>query len=303
MIQPALCALLGIASVLPAAGAPARDDSPRERARAALEQVLREDHTWSKVHAAEVLVRTGEAESIRTRFLAEAPQARSSPYRIGIWRILAETAPTGAERDRWTAPILAEALDPAPDPSDPARRLRAIESLGKLGVRLGGAPLGAMRRFAASAPDDEAPLPLWVLALAGEPGAPARLASLLSSPSAKARLRAAYALRWLRPADPAVREAIRRAADSGRPGGAERAYVLAAALGTGCGRGRMLPWLDELRHLPASSSPDAQYEAARALMPYRDADELRRQAGLLGSPDANTRVGAAWTILSATPAR
>jgi hypothetical protein len=38
-------------------------------------------------------------------------------------------------------------------------------------------------------------------------------------------------------------------------------------------------------------------------MPYRDADELRRQAGLLGSPDANTRVGAAWTILSATPAR
>jgi HEAT repeat protein len=298
MIRLTLGAVLGIAAAVGAAPAPVHADALSDRAVAVLQRVFAEDHTWVKVHAAEVLARFGHAPEVRTAFLAEAPAAALSPYRVGIWRVLAETAPSPSERDRWIAPIMREALDAAPDPKgDPGRRLRAIESLGKLRVRLSGRPLAVMREFACTAAPAEAPLPLWSLALAGEPGALDRLSSLLSCPSDLARMRAAYALRWLRPSDPGVLRRLVAAAGAEPGSGAARPFLLSAALTLDADPRRSASWRSELANLPPGGSTDARFEAAQALMSPGDQDNLARATLLLDDPDANTQVGAAWTIL------
>jgi hypothetical protein len=283
-----------------AASVPAERLGPGDAvsARAVLRDVLETDRTWVKIHAAEVLIAFGEGPEVRRRFLVEAPAAATSPYRIGIWRVLASTAEAPGERAGWIGRIEREALDPAPDPRDPNRRLRAIESLCKLRVRLGGAALESMRAFAAQASPREAPLPLWSLALAREPGAPGRLADLLGSADPTARQRAAYALRWLGPRDPGVLRRLARAAGTEPPWTPAYPFLLSAAVLLDADPARSPGWRTALEHLPAGSSADARFEASQALMPSATPATLPRIARLLDDPDANIRVGAAWTLLS-----
>jgi uncharacterized membrane protein len=276
-----------------AAGAPAG------RARAALRRIVANGRAWVRVHAAEVLIAYGEGDAMRALFGREAPAAAASPYRIGTWRILAAAARTPAERAGWVARIEAEAIDPTPDPGDPSRRLRALESLGKLRVRVDGPVREATRVFAAAAAPVDAALPLWVLSLAGDSGAPGRLAGLLSAPDPVARQRAAYALRWLGSTDPVVLGKLRRAADSEPAGTAAWPFLASAALLLDPGAPGAPAWRSGLETLPPVSTPDAKFEAAQALMPFRNAEDLRRMAALLDDPDDAVRVNAAWTILYA----
>jgi HEAT repeat protein len=234
---------------------------------------------------------------MRGIFSREAPAAASSPFRIGTWRVLAASARTPAEREGWVSKIEAEALDPAPDPMDPNRRLRAFEALGKLRVPVHGALREATRAFAAAAAPAAAPLPLWVLALAGDTGAPARLADLLSDPDPVARQRAAFALRWVGSADPSVLGKLRRAADAEPASSPAWPFLASAGLFLDPGAPDAPAWRSGLETLPPGSSPDAKFEAAQALMPSRNAEDLRRMVALLDDPDDAVRVSAAWTIL------
>jgi SSS family solute:Na+ symporter len=286
---------IAIAACLLAATARAQpDDALSARARAVLRQVVATDHSFVKVHAAEVLIAYGEAGAMRRIFALEAPAAAASPYRVGIWRVLAVTAPTPADRARWVAKIAALAVRPG-DPD----RLRSLESLGKLRVRLSGEALATTRRLAAEAPPSDASLPLWVLQLAGEPGALGRLAGLLSARDVVARQRAAYALRWLRPGGPEVLRQLANAADAEPPGTPAEPFLDSAALALNADPARAPVWQARLERLAVGSSADARYEASQALMPSCTAATLPLIAGLLDDPDANTRVGAAWTILYA----
>jgi hypothetical protein len=272
----------------------AADDALSARARDVLHQIAATDPGWVRIHAVEVLAAYGEGASMRKIFLGEARTAAASPQRIGIWRVLAATSPTTAERLAWIAPIESVSLKPG-DPD----RLRALESLGKLHYIVTGGSLQAARRLAAEAPPKDAPLPLWALQLAGDPTALGRLGHLLEAEDPVARQRAAYALRWLRPDDPAVLHRLAQAADNEPPGSVAYPFLVSAALALNADPERASVWQAKLERLAVGSSADARFEASQTLMPYCTAATLPLIAGLLDDPDNNTRVGAAWTILYA----
>jgi len=281
----AVCLLAATARAQP-------DDGLSARARAVLHQIVASDRTFVGVHAAEVLIAYGEADAMRKIYALEAPAADASPYRIGIWRVLAATSRSPAERAVWVGKI--ERISLIPGDTD---RLRSLESLGKLHVRITGQVLEATRKLAAEAPQSDASLPLWALQLAGEPGALGRLADLLESNDVVARQRAAYALRWLRAGDPDMLRKLAKAADAEPPGTAAYPFLISAALSLGADPARAPVWQAKLERLAVGSSADARFEASQALMPTCTAATLPLIAGLLNDPDANTRVGAAWTIL------
>src|SRR5262245_23468833 len=99
-----------------------------ERARTTLLDVLQRDETFIKVHAAEILNARGETARVREVFLRELERSSEvSGYRVGIWRVLAQSAASPNERSQWIAKIAAAFMDAAA-----ADRLGAIESLAKL---------------------------------------------------------------------------------------------------------------------------------------------------------------------------
>jgi len=290
---PLLFSLVTMAA--PAAGdSRAADDALSARARDVLHRIAATDPGWVRIHAVEVLAAYGEGPSMRKIFLGEAKAAEASPQRIGIWRVLAATSPTTAERVAWIGRIERVSLVPG-DPD----RLRALESLGKLHYILTGSSLQAARRLAAEAPPQDAPLPLWALQLAGDSTALERLGHLLAAKDPVARQRAAYALRWLRPDDPALLRRLARAADNEPPGSVAYPFLVSAALSLNADPEQASFWQAKLERLAVGSSADARFEASQALMPYCTVSTLPLIAGLLDDPDNNTRVGAAWTILYA----
>ena len=271
--------------------AAAVDDLAR-RARAVLDAVLATEKSWIKVHAAEVLVADGQAGRLHRLFLAQLAESDASDYRVGGWRVLAATSPTAAERARWVARIEGVLLDPgAPDHS------QAVESLGKLQWKIAGRTLAAVRALAATAPAADTLMPLWALAIAGEPGAPERLVAALDSTDSTVRQRAAYALRWLKPEAPTVRRALARAADREPAAAPSYAFVLGAAFVTEADPGRMAAWRSGLERVLAAGAPGARFEAAQALKQESKPGDLARVAPLLDSPESDVRVAGAAVIL------
>ncbi len=92
-----------------------------------LRRVLAEQEEWVKVHAAEFLTWTGNVEGVKEVYLKEVEQhENNSPYRIGIWRVLAQlSADTG--RTDYLKKIEQAFLDTAG-----TDRIHAAETLGKL---------------------------------------------------------------------------------------------------------------------------------------------------------------------------
>ena len=97
-------------------------------AQRTLREVLHEQSDWVKVHAAEYLLWAGFPKGVKEAFLDEEKRyGHQSPYRIGIWRVLAQAAVTTAERKPWLDHIQRAFQDPAgPD------RAHAAETLAKL---------------------------------------------------------------------------------------------------------------------------------------------------------------------------
>jgi hypothetical protein len=102
----------------------------REHALRELKQVLHQQNEWVKVHAAEYLLWTGNPVDVREVFLREEKQfGTQPPYRIGIWRVLAQAASSPAERENWIGKIREAFLD-----SQGKDRIHASETLAKLKV-------------------------------------------------------------------------------------------------------------------------------------------------------------------------
>lgn len=93
-----------------------------------LRQLLHQQNEWIKVHAAEFLLKLGYPEGVKEVFLKEEQQFHTkSPYRIGIWRVLAQSSTCTQEKEKWISKIKDAFLDSlGPD------RLHAIETLAKL---------------------------------------------------------------------------------------------------------------------------------------------------------------------------
>ena len=105
-------------------------DALREKALQELRTNLKTQSQWEKVHAAEYLLWLGYPQEVQQTFEKERQKFDMlAPYRIGIWRVLAQAAPTPEEKSIWTDKILQAFLDP-----NGKDRIHAAETLAKLKV-------------------------------------------------------------------------------------------------------------------------------------------------------------------------
>ncbi|MBL9214015.1 MAG: hypothetical protein JNG83_00925, partial [Opitutaceae bacterium] len=245
-------------------------------ARAVLHGVVDRERSWTRIHAIEALIRLGEGEGLRARLEREQPEADQSDYRIGAWRSRALLATDAVERARWIARIESAYRDPAS-----ADRLDAIETLAKLGHRIEGETRVLAQRQAEALPAGDAVFPLWALAVAGDRPAFDRLVAALASDDASARGRAAYALRWLGPTEPAVLTALARAAEREPADSAAYPYVLGAACRLEADPAAAAAWRARLEAVQAGGPASASYEASQALLARASTADFPRLAPLL----------------------
>jgi hypothetical protein len=271
------------------------EDALSVRSKAVLREVMAADETWIKIHAAEALIAGGESVAVRAQMLKLSANPDALVYRVGVWRVLANTSATPAERAACVAQVEKIFLNPAaPD------RSQALETLCKLRVRVTGPVLDEVRKMAA---DPQAPLrhlSLWALTVAEEPGARASLTALLQSPEERQRMVAAYAFRLLREKDPAALAALAQAAAREPATSAGYPYLVSAAYALGADPARSAAWQFELQKIigNASAADAARFEACQGLLAQTTPAGRPDFAGLLASPGPDTRVGAALVILS-----
>lgn len=105
-------------------------DTLKEQCIQELRGSLRTQSKWVKVHAAEYLLWSGYPEGVQKTFMEEEQHfGTGSPYRIGIWRVLAQATDNAEEKKIWTGKILKAFLD-----TNGMDRVHAVETLAKLGI-------------------------------------------------------------------------------------------------------------------------------------------------------------------------
>lgn len=293
---------LGILTAVALPGADAGSPPPTQapdalsaHARGVLHQIMESERSFVRVHAAEALIAAGEADAVRGYFTSELPNTESSVWRVGVWRVLANTAHSTDERNAWIAKIERTYCDPAS-----ADRNTAIETLCKLGHQVRGKTLEIVRREAAGTPSVQMVLALWSAQLAGEPNSLEGLTDLLASGDPILRGDAAYALRWLHLSDPAMRKALVRAAAVEPAGTRSYPYILGAALTVDADPTQTMSWEAKLDQVFATGSTDARFEASWTLKHRYKVADLPRLTALLDLPanENDTRIGAAAIILT-----
>lgn len=266
------------------------------KAREVVARALREESGFVRIHAAEALLDTGNGGNVPAAFLpypSPADPGTPNPARIGIWRVMALASASPAEREKWVSHVRLVALDPtAPD------RLQAVETLGKLHVQLSPGELQAIRQWAEESVPAIAPFLWWVLHLNGAPDALPKIVAALGTPEPIARLRAAYILKRDKLTGADAGGALARAWAGEPPDSPAYAYVLCAMATLGDDPAKQRECLDRLGNLIAPGVNAAgQYEACLTLMQLWPAENAGKFGHLLDSPDADTRVGAAWAVL------
>src|SRR5688500_6043465 len=95
-----------------------------------IKDVLFNETKWIKVHAAEYLLWLDSEQDVRKLLLEEEIKfGNEIPYRIGIWRVLAQSAKTKQEKNKWIKKIADAFFD-----VEGSDRIYAAETLAKLGV-------------------------------------------------------------------------------------------------------------------------------------------------------------------------
>ncbi len=289
---------LALAAVLLPVRSPGAPVNPglAGKAREVLERALREESGFVRIHAAEALLDTGNGENVPAAFLpypSPTDTGTTNRARIGIWRVMALASTTPTEREKWISHVRLVALDPTA--SD---RLQAVETLGKLQAQLAPGELQAIRQWAADSVPAIAPFPWWVLHLNGAPDALPKIVAALGTAEPIARLRAAYILKRDKLTGAGAGVALARAWASEPPDSPAYPYVLCALATLGEDSALQRECLDRLGKLIAPGVKAAgQYEACLTLMQLWPAENVGKFAHLLDSPDADTRVGAAWAVL------
>ena len=259
MRKKALVIILVVAAHLSSVfAADSASDPMRLRALEVLRHELYHADPWVRVHAAEELLQLSYPEGVAEVFRNELDSHGSLPqYRIGIRRVLARASVVPQQRQERIAEIKAIFFDlNAPD------RMHAIETLGKLGVRLTDAELADVRRYAQNSAD---PFAFWVLARHADPTAVAELERMQAVGDPLSALRAALCLEQLRPG---LAEAWRAA------GGEERLHALLT-----------------------SAQPAERVKGCQEVGQFGRRDDSALLSPLLQDADADVRVYAASGIL------
>ena len=268
------------------------DEQLRTQAVQVLRSTLETEQRWIKVHAAEALLSAGQPDGVVRAFEIEFASHGTEPeYRIGIWRVLAQAAPTDRQREPWITKIVAAFLNTGgPD------RLHAAETLGKLGYRASATETEAFDVVARSGRGSLSVDASWVLTNSGRAGGDAPLAELLSSEDRGTRNDAAYAMRHLVKLSNAGWEKLATAADKSHVGDGEHVTLLSAAF-VHAPRDQKSHFKSELMKYLSSGTNDEKYEVCAALAREGvDADALLL-APLLADASPDVRIGAAHAIL------
>lgn len=179
-------------------------DDWKKEAVDTLQTVMHTQSEWVKVHAAEFLIWTGHPRRVKEAFKAEEQKyIDQSPYRIGIWRVLAQLS-DGEERKEYDGNILQAFADTAGKD-----RIHAAETLGKLKI----SPYASHPAETRAALNDGTPAlrayANWAVAYTGDSAmanAQAYFLHNITNPEADIMLRkiAAYVLRYIDGMDKAV---------------------------------------------------------------------------------------------------
>ncbi|MCF3650468.1 hypothetical protein [Synoicihabitans lomoniglobus] len=267
-----------------------------QAAFATLTEVLESETSTKQIHAAEVLIAHGRSDEVYA-WLSRAPaQVDHTPiHRVVVWRALARSAPSAAERTMWQNKILTIAGTP-----DLPDRVHAIESVAKLGVEPPAEWVPILKRWALVAPEREQVFIRWALWQVAPPDNPGQLlAAWMNSADEITRLRAAYITRWLGAPEPAATTLVDLA---NRTTASDQiaAIVLASAYLQDPAAPNALRWRTQLEAMVVGADPAATYHALQGLMPSYTPQDLAPVIPLLQHADADVRVAAAWTILHIT---
>lgn len=235
-------------NVIPAAAAPYVTS---------LRKVMQEQQEWVKVHAAEYLLWAGRPEGIREAFLDEEKQFGTKPqYRVGIWRVLYQSAGNESERVVWLNKIKVAFMDMnGPD------RIHAAETLAKLHVSLAEEVPEVTRQALESRVEPLALYTLWSTANSSPEARKAVIGkliknlTLLTGVHAAVRSISAYALRQMGGVDENEWRQLSEAALKEPGSSPAKVFLLSAA------------WL-------TSVHPDgpASYDLKAALLKYKTAN-------------------------------
>jgi SSS family solute:Na+ symporter len=280
-------------AVLVSASLPAAtDDSLHDRALQVLRAALDREQRWIRVHAAEGLLAAGERPAVTAVFDRElASSGSEQPYRIGIWRVLAQAARSADAREPWVQRILAAFLD-----TDGTDRLHASETLGKLDFHAHGEEMDAFETAAKPGRGALAANARWVLANSGRSQSDVRLAELLQSDDAETRAAAAYAMRHVAKITPAAWGKLFGAAGKEPDGNIVRVSLVAAAF-VHAPVDRKAAYKTELLKYARTGTDEARFEACATLAMHGRDDDLPVLAPLLDEKNPDVRVGAANAIL------
>jgi solute:Na+ symporter, SSS family len=287
-----LATLLALTPASARAEAPAVDET--HRARAELRRALHEEPQFVKVHAAEAMLELGlGADDVKRVFEQERRLHESqSPYRIGIWRVLARTASAPQERQAFIDPILASFRDAASPDAE-----TAVEALAKLEYAVPEADRPGLRAWTEAVATDRRSYGRWLLAVAGDDRDVRRLAELLSDPHPMTRGAAAYGLRFMaKRLPPDVIEQLERAADKAGPQDS-RAHLVGAAFATTTDPARLRRYRDLLIPLARGGTKAEKYEALNAFADRGAAGDVPLVVELLGDAEPDVRVSAARALL------
>jgi hypothetical protein len=203
----------------------------RDRCVALLRKVLHEQPEWIKVHAAEYLLWAGYREGVKEVFLEENKlHGNRAPYRIGIWRVLAQSSVHEEEKNVWIGKIKNAFLDPhGPD------RLHASETLAKLRI----SPMAADPVLTENTLESEVkPLAiytLWSVAFSSEKHlneVKTKLLSIIADPQNTNKSIAAYAIRQLGNVKVQDWNTLSEAALKEQENSASKVYLLSSAFVT-----------------------------------------------------------------------
>ncbi len=257
-----------------------------ERCVTVLQEALNKGEEFVKVHAGESLLWTDHPDKVREVFLKESQE--TPKYRIGVWRVLAQTAPNKDERQDYENKILAVLLDKdAPD------RLHAAETLGKLAVTNRDPEV---LRLVKEATGPFQAMVRWVVANSGEAQDEALLTELLEDEDAYTRGCAAYALRFSKTLRPSTREKLMVAAEKEPADSSWRVHILSALYLHASLEERPALRTSLLHYLDTGDSGQKR-EACAALGRVPHSEDIPTLTKVLEDADLDVRAGAAEAIL------
>jgi SSS family solute:Na+ symporter len=289
----AFSVLLGFCCAAASASSSGVDSAQLDRARNELRRALREETKFVKVHAAEALLELGIGQDVRSVFESEqALHVNESPYHIGIWRVLARTSKSDAERKTYVDKIVAAyAAGKQPDAEN------AVETLAKLQYAVPEHDRPALKEWTEAVPDSRRAFGRWLLAVSGNADDVRHLAELLKDDDAETRAAAAYGLRFVKDKVPDdVIPLLEAAADSIRPQD-QAGHIIGNAVVFTKSPARAEAYRQQLIPVAKSGAKAEKFEALNCFAERGDARDVPTLIELLNDPEGDVRINASRALL------